>query len=184
MSVPEHVRNNKGDAGDVPAVTASADARVKAALETGKNYILEESGLDIVFNGDLLQSLSNYLGAELDHLGAGLFQGRCSDHIVLELLLNSTGNVGQVQLCITEAASEEEIRDALSNEAIRRHRRDTYDQSVPAYTSAPDYIWIQTACLIISSSWQMRSLRQTHDRSAFCFSDGQFPSRIDSHRET
>ena len=99
LAVPEYARSQPENS--ETQMIQGYDERVKAALEEGKNYIMEESGLDIPFSTDL------------EFLGAGLYRGMYVETIALELLLNPAGNVGCVQLSITEQAAESEIKEAV-----------------------------------------------------------------------
>ena len=112
FSVPEHIQKQAQDV-EKNTVIHLNDERVKAALEAGKNYIMEEMGLDIPFSTDLLRTVEMYFSTDLEFWGAGLYHGLYKDTISIELLLNPLGNVGSVQMCITEQATTEEITEAI-----------------------------------------------------------------------
>lgn len=112
FSVPEHIRKQTQDV-EKNTVIHLNDERVKAALEAGKNYIMEEMGVDIPFSTDLLRTVEMYFSTDLEFWGAGLYHGSYKDTISIELLLNPLGNVGSVQMCITEQATTEEITEAI-----------------------------------------------------------------------
>lgn len=112
FSVPEYVRKEFQDVEENTIIHLN-DERVKAALDAGKNYIMEEIGLDIPFSTDLLRTVEMYFSTDLEFWGAGLYHGLYKDTISIELLLNPLGNVGSVQMCITEQASTEDITEAI-----------------------------------------------------------------------
>lgn len=111
LAVPEYARSQPENS--ETQMIQGYDERVKAALEEGKNYIMEESGLDIPFSTDLLRTVEQYFSTDLEFLGAGLYRGMYVETIALELLLNPAGNVGCIQLSITEQAAESEIKEAV-----------------------------------------------------------------------
>lgn len=111
LAVPEYARSQPENS--ETQMIQGYDERVKAALEVGENYIMEESGLDIPFSTDLLRTVEQYFSTDLEFLGAGLYRGMYVETIALELLLNPAGNVGCVQLSITEQAVESEIKEAV-----------------------------------------------------------------------
>lgn len=111
LAVPEYARSQPENS--ETQMIQGYDERVKAALEVGENYIMEESGLDIPFSTDLLRTVEQYFSTDLEFLGAGLYRGMYVETIALELLLNPAGNVGCVQLSITEQAAESEIKEAV-----------------------------------------------------------------------
>ena len=118
LSVPPHVRQGDGEAASdslTPSGTLFLDDRVRAAITEGRNAILEDKGLDIPYSADLLRTIERHFDVDMEYQGAGLYQGKPSENIAVELLLNSSGNVGRVQLSITELAEEPEIRNQLKD---------------------------------------------------------------------
>lgn len=89
------------------------DQRVKEALDSNRNYVMEAEGLDIPFSADLLHMLENHFDTRMESLGAGLYRGDFADHITIELLCNVKGNVGQVQVCCEISAPDNELRSAI-----------------------------------------------------------------------
>ena len=71
---------------------------------------MEEDGIDVPFSTDLLQTVAAHFGTTMVDIGAGLYRGKVSDNIEIELLRNSKGNVGQVQACSATAATDEELQ--------------------------------------------------------------------------
>lgn len=86
------------------------DKRVREALASNRKYIMEEDGIDVPFSTDLLQTVAAHFGTTMVDIGAGLYRGKVSDNIEIELLRNSKGNVGQVQACSATAATDEELQ--------------------------------------------------------------------------
>lgn len=112
--VPQHVRNSEKEDNDTELTDLMIDRRVKDALDSGKNYIMEDIGVDTPFSSDLLHTLEKHFEVTLNDLGAGLFQGDVAEGVVIELIKNKNGNVGQVQIRIAENAGEVGIKEALA----------------------------------------------------------------------
>lgn len=104
------------------------DRRVKEALDSNRNYVMEESGLNIPFSVEVLYMLEEHFGTELVNMGAGLYRGSLTDHTSIELLCNADGNIGQIQVCCNRSAPENELREAivqyskLVNPSLENHK--------------------------------------------------------------
>ena len=114
FSLPEHDRRKETELPDDMSYAAPMlDERVQEALNKGQEYIMEEDGLNIPYSADLLITLETHFKTDLDYQGAGLYRGTISENVSAELLLNPHGNVGRVQIAVTEQAAVKEIRDAV-----------------------------------------------------------------------
>lgn len=109
FSLPDHVRSQEEESTSSSAV----DSRVQSAVESNQKSLMEGKGIDLPLSGDLLQMMNQYWKTNLADKGAGLYQGTINDHLVVEMLLNEEGNVGQVQLCFTLDASVKEQEEGL-----------------------------------------------------------------------
>lgn len=96
-----------GEIGDL------TDRRVKEALDSNRNYVMEAEGLDIPFSADLLHMLEVHFDTRMEGLGAGLYRGDFTDHITIELICNAKGNVGQIRVCCEISAPNNELRSAI-----------------------------------------------------------------------
>lgn len=117
FSLPEHDRRKEmelPDDNDMFYAAPMLDERVQEALDQGQEYIMKEDGLNIPYSTDLLITLETHFKTDLEYQGAGLYRGTISENVSAELLLNPQGNVGRVQIAVTEQAAEKEIRDAVS----------------------------------------------------------------------
>lgn len=128
FSIPEHVRRGESDNGsDTISAVSMIDDRIKEALEAEKEYIMEDIGLDIPYSADLLKLLEDHFGTDMEFLGAGVYRGNISEDILIELLLNPKGKVGQVQVVATGGATDENIKAAIA--AYARFVNTTLDES-------------------------------------------------------
>lgn len=117
FSLPEHGRRKETELpnnNDMSYVAPILDERVQEALDRGQGCIIQEDGLNIPYSADLLITLETHFKTDLDYQGAGLYRGTISENVSAELLLNPQGNVGRVQIAVTEQAAIKEIRDAVS----------------------------------------------------------------------
>lgn len=117
VSLPEHDRRKETELPDDNNMSYAApmlDERVQEAIDKGQEYIIEEDGLNIPYSADLLFTLEKHFEADLEYQGAGLYRGTISENVSAELLLNPQGNVGRIQIAVTEQATEKEIKDAVA----------------------------------------------------------------------
>ena len=115
FNVPEHVRNGEKELESSTGYSVWIDERIGSAINEGKNYIMEEDGIDIPYSDDLLRTLENHFGTDIEFVGAGAYLGTITNNTAVELLLNSKGNVGQVEVCIAETADRTELESAVTS---------------------------------------------------------------------
>lgn len=115
FNVPEHVRNGEKELESSTGYSVWIDERIGSAINEGKNYIMEEDGIDIPYSDDLLRTLENHFGTDIEFVGAGAYWGTITNNTAVELLLNSKGNVGQVEVCIAETADRTELESAVTS---------------------------------------------------------------------
>lgn len=116
LKIPVHVKTGDPEM-QVTNRTYSAfqiDEQVKSAIEAGEAYILDDEGIDVPYSDDLLRTVGNHFNTKMEYIGAGVYWGAITEHTAVELLLNSKGNVGQVQLCIIESVNELELSEVIS----------------------------------------------------------------------
>lgn len=117
FSLPEHDRRKETELPDdnnMSYVAPMLDERAQEAIDKGQEYIIEEDGLNIPYSADLLFTLEKHFETDLEYQGAGLYRGTISENVSAELLLNPQGNVGRIQIAVTEQATEKEIKDAVA----------------------------------------------------------------------
>ena len=115
FNVPEHVRNGEEELESSTGYSVWVDERIGAAINDGKDYVMEEDGIDIPYSNDLLRTLESHFGTDIEFIGAGAYWGVITENTAVELLLNSKGNVGQVEICITEAVDKAELESAVAS---------------------------------------------------------------------
>ena len=113
FTLPNHVRSETTDA----VTSETLDKRVKDAIDEGKEYIYDKPGINLPFGMDLLQVLSRHFETDFIDQGAGLYQGKINTCVFVELLLNSNGNVGQIQLRMTKDATDQDCMQTLAQYA-------------------------------------------------------------------
>lgn len=99
-------KENKG-------IECLTDQRVKEALDSNRNYVMEENGLNIPFSAELLFMLEEHFDTALVNMGAGLYCGALTDHASVELLCNAERNIGQIQVRCDRSAPENELRETV-----------------------------------------------------------------------
>lgn len=115
FNVPEYIRNRNMEEELSSELSAQwIDKRIGTAIEEGKSCIMEDDGIDIPYSDELLHTLENHFNTDIEFIGAGIYWGLITPNTAVEILLNSKGNVGQVQICASEMVDETELDSAIA----------------------------------------------------------------------